>query len=149
MDERDCSSLLGCADLVRPVKALRIYGVCKGELDLVALSILMPEVTVLDVTTADKALSRCAAMAGFKWTKVETLRLRNPRLESIQGILAAIAVGNLRIHYPFPVKMLSRAEMEWVSTKRCSCTFIAMYPAMAGGYIGLKALLGWSARVYL
>ncbi|KAJ7710303.1 hypothetical protein B0H14DRAFT_2646077 [Mycena olivaceomarginata] len=33
--------------------------------------------------------------------------------------------------------------------RRCSCTFIAMYPAMAGGYIGLKALLGWSARVYL
>lgn len=117
MDERDCSSLLGCADLVRPVKALRIYGVCKSELDLLALSILMPDVTVLDVTTADRALSRCAAMAGFKWSKVESLRLRNPRTESIHGILAALAVGNLRIHYPFPAKMMSRTETNWVSTK--------------------------------
>jgi hypothetical protein len=117
MDERDWSSLLGCADLVRPVKALRIYGVCKSDLDLVALSILMPEVTVLDVTTADRALARCATMAGFRWTKVSTLRLRNPRTESIRGILAAVAVGNLRIHYPFPAKMLSRAETEWISTK--------------------------------
>ncbi|KAJ7762264.1 hypothetical protein B0H14DRAFT_2633948 [Mycena olivaceomarginata] len=79
MDERDCSSLLGCADLVRPVKALRIYG--------------------------------------FKWSKVESLRLRNPRTESIHGILAALAVGNLRIHYPFPAKNMSRTEMNWVSTK--------------------------------
>jgi hypothetical protein len=77
----------------------------------------MPDVTVLDVTTADRALSRCAAMAGFKWSKVESLRLRNPRTESIHGILAALAVGNLRIHYPFPAKMMSRTETNWVSTK--------------------------------
>ncbi|KAJ7852323.1 hypothetical protein B0H14DRAFT_2580938 [Mycena olivaceomarginata] len=33
--------------------------------------------------------------------------------------------------------------------RRCSCTFIAMYPAMAGGYIGLKALLGCPGYIAL
>ncbi|KAJ7771893.1 hypothetical protein B0H14DRAFT_2632363 [Mycena olivaceomarginata] len=72
MDARDCRSLLGCAELVRPVRALRIYGAFNSDLDLLALSILMPDVAVLDVTMADRALAR--------WY--------------------------LRIHYPFPAKML-------------------------------------------
>jgi hypothetical protein len=31
----------------------------------------------------------------------------------------------------------------------CSCTFYTMYPALAGGYIGIKAHLDWPANLYL
>jgi hypothetical protein len=48
MDEKDCCSLLRCAELVRPVKALRVYSVWRAEIDFVALSAIMPAVTVLD-----------------------------------------------------------------------------------------------------
>ncbi|KAJ7894930.1 hypothetical protein B0H14DRAFT_2558958 [Mycena olivaceomarginata] len=69
IDARDCRSLLGCAELVHPFRVLRIYGAFNSNLDLLALSILMPDIAVLDVTMADRALARCVAMTGFKWTK--------------------------------------------------------------------------------
>ncbi|KAJ7850412.1 hypothetical protein B0H14DRAFT_2582013 [Mycena olivaceomarginata] len=69
IDARDCRSLLGCAELVHPFRVLRIYGAFNSDLDLLALSILMPDIAVLDVTMADRALARCVAMTGFKWTK--------------------------------------------------------------------------------
>ncbi|KAJ7802561.1 hypothetical protein B0H14DRAFT_2614201 [Mycena olivaceomarginata] len=73
MDEKDCCSLLRCAELVRLVKTLRVYGVWRADVDFVALSTIMPAVTVLDVTTADRVLARCAEMAAFAWTTIESL----------------------------------------------------------------------------
>jgi hypothetical protein len=107
MDEKDCCSLLRCAELVRPVKALRVYGVWRADIDFVALSAIMPAVTVLDVTTADRALARCAGTAGFTWTTIDSLRLRNPMFDSLESILSCISVANLHIHYPYPAKLLS------------------------------------------
>ncbi|KAJ7848117.1 hypothetical protein B0H14DRAFT_2583142 [Mycena olivaceomarginata] len=67
--DRDWSALLKFGELVRPVVALRIYGVCDPDLDLVSASTIMPGVRMLDVTTADRALARCAVLKEFKWTK--------------------------------------------------------------------------------
>ncbi|KAJ7891600.1 hypothetical protein B0H14DRAFT_3126275 [Mycena olivaceomarginata] len=64
--DRDWSALLKFGELVRPVVALCIY-------DLVSASTIMPEVRMLDVTTADRALARCAVLKEFKWTKWITM----------------------------------------------------------------------------
>ncbi|KAJ7715698.1 hypothetical protein B0H14DRAFT_2644057 [Mycena olivaceomarginata] len=117
MDEKDCCSLLRCAELVRPIKALRVYGVWRADIDFVALSAIMPAVTVLDVTTADRALARCAGTVGFAWTTIDSLRLRNPMFDSLESILSCISVANLHIHYPYPAKLLSCNGKQWVSTK--------------------------------
>ncbi|KAJ7304788.1 hypothetical protein DFH08DRAFT_825350 [Mycena albidolilacea] len=117
MDEKDCCSLLRCAELVRPVKTLRLYGVWRADVDFVALSTIMPAVTALDVTTADRALARCAEMAAFAWTTVESLRLRNPKFDSLKSILTFVTVANLHIHYPYPARLLSCNGNQWVSTK--------------------------------
>ncbi|KAJ7801006.1 hypothetical protein B0H14DRAFT_2615696 [Mycena olivaceomarginata] len=117
MDEKDCCSLLRCAELVRPVKTLRVYGVWRADVDFVALSTIMPAVTVLDVTTADRALARCAGMAAFAWTTIESLRLRNPKFDSLKSILSFVTVANLHIHYPYPARLLSYNGQQWVLTK--------------------------------
>ncbi|KAJ7333928.1 hypothetical protein DFH08DRAFT_813998 [Mycena albidolilacea] len=117
MCEPDCTALLKCEELLRTVTDLRIYGVFKGELGFLGLSTIMPGVTMLDVTTADRVLARCVGMTGFKWTKVNLLRLRIPRIESIQSILSAATVANLHIHYPYPMKGLSYAGKQWVSSR--------------------------------
>ncbi|KAJ7833932.1 hypothetical protein B0H14DRAFT_2591140 [Mycena olivaceomarginata] len=147
MDTRDCESLLGCAELVRAVRTLRIYGAVNSDLDLLALSILMPDVTVLDVTTADRALARCAAMSGFKWTKVQSLQLRLPRMESIQSILASIDIGYLHIHYPFPAKMLRSQETEWISTKVGTVVLSVEETRSAENLVTEEILVGSEMRV--
>ncbi|KAJ7789651.1 hypothetical protein B0H14DRAFT_2627007 [Mycena olivaceomarginata] len=118
MDERDCCSLISCAELVRPVKSLRIYGVWRADnIDLLALSKIMPAVAVLAVTTADRALARCAEMSGFGWTRIEMLHLRNPRINSGERISSVVVIANLRIHYPYPVTVISYVRHRGVSTR--------------------------------
>lgn len=118
MDQRDCCSLISCAELVRPVKSLRIYGVWRADdIDFLALSKIMPAVAVLDVNTADRALARCAEMSGFGWTIIETLRLRNPRIDSVERITLVVDIATLRIHYPYPATVVSYAGHRGVSTR--------------------------------
>jgi hypothetical protein len=117
MCKPDCTSLLECEDLVHTVTDLCIYGVCSSELDFLALYTVMPGVTMLDVTTADRALAQCVGITGFKWTRVNSLQLRIPRFKSIQSIISLVNVANLHLHYPYPTKVLSHAAKQWVSTK--------------------------------
>jgi hypothetical protein len=116
MDEKDCCSLLRCGELVRLVKALRIYGVWRANIDFLALSAIMPAVTVLNITTADRALARCAHMTGFAWTSINLLRLQNPKFNSLESILSVVTVANLHIHYPYSAKVFSCAGNRWVAT---------------------------------
>lgn len=117
MSARDEAAFLKCGELVRQVIELRVYGVCKAALDVLAMSVIMPNVKVLDMTMADRALARGAGVEGFRWAKLDTLRLRNPRFESVQTILTFIAADHLRIHYPFPARCIDSAEKLWVATQ--------------------------------
>jgi hypothetical protein len=117
MGDQDWFALLKCEQLVRSVVELRVYGFWRHDLDLTAMSRIMPHVKVLDVTTADQVLARCAGLEGFMWTDLETLLLRNPRFESLRSILTVVKVARLHIHYPYPTKFLSCAGRQWALTK--------------------------------
>jgi hypothetical protein len=77
----------------------------------------MPAVAVLDVNTADRALARCAEMSGFGWTIIETLRLRNPRIDLVERITLVVDIATLHIHYPYPATIVSYAGHRGVSTR--------------------------------
>ncbi|KAJ7707265.1 hypothetical protein B0H14DRAFT_2646842 [Mycena olivaceomarginata] len=117
MGDQDWFALLKCEQLVCTVVELRVFGFWRHDLNLMAMSTIMPHVKVLDVMTADQAMARCAGLDGFMWTNLETLLLRNPRFESLKTILTVIKVARLHIHYPYPTKFLSYGDRQWALTK--------------------------------